>query len=112
MVGVQPSGASGDSHPKSQALTISFTRLVFVVCSLSGGRGCPSSIVASLSFRKSSTNRYSPGFFLGTGKEGLLHGLTPGSIFPSSKILSVSLIHAALLSPWIWNIRCFTGTAS
>ena len=76
------------------------------------GSGCPSSTVASFSFRKSSTNRYSPGFFLGTGNEGLLHGLTPGSILPSSMISSVNLTHAAFLSPWIWNMRCLTGTAS
>jgi hypothetical protein len=37
-------------------------------------------------------------FFLGTEKEGLFHGLTPGSILSSSIIWSTSL---PFLSPWI-----------
>ena len=66
-------------------------------------------MVASFSRLNSTTNLYVPGFFFGTGKEGLSQGPFPGSIFPSSYSWSTSFVQAALLSPMIWPGHCFTG---
>ena len=69
-------------------------------------------MVAAFCGRRSWTNRYSPGLFLGTGKEGVFHAPRPGSTLPAFTISSISLACASRLSPANRKGGTLTGTAS
>ena len=87
----------------------------FLACackmSLIKGKGWASVTVASFTALKSTTSLYFPGSFFATGKDGLLQGLEPSSHLPSAIYFFERFSQAVLRSPWIWNMRCFTGWA-